>query len=75
LREPGWQLTGGEDGYSSRRLDAWWLLLRLTVVVSMLTAFRVCRQFLRFWPAVAFTSVGTIGVLAFLVVQSLSSLE
>ena len=32
--EPGWTLLGGEHGYRARGLDGWWLLLRLTIVVS-----------------------------------------
>jgi hypothetical protein len=73
--EPGWTLLGGEHGYRARGLDAWWLLLRLTIVVSILTSFRVSRLFLRPWPAVAVTAVGTFAVLVWIVVRALSGLE
>ena len=74
-QEPGWELLGGEHGYRARGLDAWWLVLRLTVVVSILTGFRVCRLFVRFWPAVALTAVATFGVLVVLIFQALSRTE
>ncbi len=73
--EPGWTLLGGEHGYRARGLDGWWLLLRLTVVVSILTAFRVSRLFLRPWPAVVLTAVGTFVVFAWILLQGLSGLE
>ena len=71
-QEPGWELLGGEHGYRARGLDAWWLVLRLTVVVSILTGFRVCRLFVRFWPAAALTAVATFGVLVVLIFHALS---
>jgi hypothetical protein len=74
-QEPGWELVGGKYGYRSRGLDAWWLVLRLTIVVSILAAFRGCRLFVRFWPAVAFTVVGTFGALVVLIFQALSRTE
>ena len=66
---------GDEHGYRARGLDGWWLLLRLTIVVSLLTAFRVCRLFLRPWPAVALTAVGTFVVFVWILLQGLSGLE
>jgi hypothetical protein len=73
-KEPGWALLGGEYGYRARGLDGWWLLQRLAVVASLLTAFRASRLFLPPWPAVALTAVATFGVLVWLFVQGLSGL-
>jgi hypothetical protein len=73
--ERGWTLLGGEHGYRARGLDGWWVLLRLTIVVSILTAFRVSRLFLRPWPAAALTAVGAVGVLVWILLQSFSGLE
>lgn len=74
-RDPGWELLGGEDGYRARGLDAWWLLLRLAVVASLLAAFRAFRLFLRPWPALALTSVAALAGLVWLIVRDLSGLE
>jgi hypothetical protein len=73
--EPGWTLSGGEDGFRARGLDGWWLLLRLTIVVSVLTAFRVSRLLLRPWPAVALTAVGTFVVFALILLHTLGRTE
>jgi hypothetical protein len=74
-REPGWTLLGGEYGYRARGLDGWWLLLRLTIVVSILTAFRASRLFLRPWRAIVLTAAGTFVTLVWILLQSLSGLE
>jgi hypothetical protein len=73
--EPGWTLLGDEYGYRARGLDGWWLLLRLTIVVSVLTAFRVSRLFLRPWPAFVLTAVGTFGVFVWILLRAFSGLE
>ena len=73
--ERGWTLLGGEEGFRARGLDGWWLLLRLTIVVSVLTAFRVSRLFLPPWSAVALTAVGTFVVFVWILLQALGGLE
>lgn len=74
-QDPGWELVGGEHGYRARGLDAWWLLLRLAVVASILAGYRAFRLLLRPWPAVALTAVAALGGLVWLIVRGLSGLE
>jgi hypothetical protein len=74
-REPGWELLGGEHGYRARGLPGWWLLQRLVVFVSLLTAYRVFRLFLRPWRAVALTATAAFVVFVWIFLQGLSGLE
>ena len=74
-RQPGWALLGGEHGYRARGLVGWWLLQRLVVVASLLTAYQVFRSFLPLWRAVALTAITTFVVLVWLFLQALSELQ
>jgi hypothetical protein len=74
-RDPGWTLTGGEDGYAGRSLRGWQVFLWGSVVLAWLTAYRVARLVVRPLRSVVVVAVLTVGVLVWLVLRSLSGLE
>jgi hypothetical protein len=74
-RDPGWTLTGGEDGYAARSLRGWKVFLWGSVVLAWLTAYRVARLVVRPLRSVVVVAVLTVGVLVWLVLRSLSGLE
>jgi hypothetical protein len=74
-RDPGWTLTGGEDGYAGRSLRGWKVFLWGSVVLAWLTAYRVARLVVRPLRSVVVVAVLTVGVLVWLVLRSLSGLE
>jgi hypothetical protein len=73
-RNPGWELTGGEDGFSSRGLTAWRVFAWSTIALLWLTGYRLARLVVRPWPA-AFLVLGvTAVVFVWLVLRALSRL-
>jgi len=73
-REPAWELTGGEDGYSSRGLTGWRVFMWSVLALLWLTGYRLARLALRPWAA-AFLVVGATGVvLTWLFLRGLSRL-
>jgi hypothetical protein len=74
-RDSGWRLLGGEHSYRATGLVGWWLLERLAIVLSLLTAYRAFRLSMRPWPAVGATTAAALILLGWLFVRSLSHLE
>ena len=74
-REPGWELLGGEHGFSSRGLVPWRVVLWSSIVLLWLTGYRLARLAVRPWAGVLLVVAGTGAVVVVLVLRGLSRLE
>jgi hypothetical protein len=74
-RDPGWELTAGEHGFSSRGLAAWRLFLWSTVALLWLTGYRLARLALEPWVSVFLVAGVTAAFVVWLVLRALSRLQ
>jgi len=73
-RNRGWELTGGEDGFSSRGLTAWRVFLWSTLTLLWLTGYRLARLALRPWASVGLVAAATVVTFVWLVLRALGRL-
>ena len=71
----GWELTGGEDGFSSRGLTAWRVFLWSALALLWLTGYRLCRLALRPFASVSLVAAATVVIFVWMVIRSLMHLE
>jgi hypothetical protein len=74
-RNPGWELSGGVDGYSSRGLTGWRVFLWSSLALLWLTVYRLVRLALRPWASVGVVAGVTAVSFVWLVLRGLSGLE
>jgi hypothetical protein len=74
-RRPGFELTGGDDGYYARPLAAWWGVLASSLALVLLGGYAVARLALSPWRAAGLVAAGAFLVLVWLFLRSLSGLE
>jgi hypothetical protein len=74
-RLPGWELTGGEYGFSSRGLTAWRVFLWSALALLWLTGYRLSRLAFRPLASVSLVAVATVVIFVWLVIRSLARLE
>jgi len=70
-RDPGWELAGGEHGFSSRGLTAWRVFLWSTLALLWLTGYRLARLGLRPWPSAAVVAGGSVVFFLWLLLRGL----
>jgi hypothetical protein len=73
-RNPGWELIGGEDGFSSRGLTAWRVFLWSALALLWLTGYRLSRLALRPLASVSLVAAATAAIFVWLVLRSLTRL-
>jgi hypothetical protein len=73
-RNPGWELTGGENGFSSRGLTAWRVFLWSALALLWLTGYRVSRLALRPLASVSLVAAATAVIFVWLVLRTLTRL-
>lgn len=71
-RDRGWELTGGEDGFSSRGLTAWRAFLWSALTLLWLTGYRLARLALRPWASVGLVAAATAVIFVWLVLRALT---
>jgi hypothetical protein len=71
-RNPGWELTGGEHGFSSRGLTAWRVFLWSVLALLWLTGYRLSRLALRPVASVSLVAVATAAFFVWWVLRSLT---
>jgi len=71
-RNPGWELLGGEDGFSSRGLTAWRVFLWSALALLWLTGYRLSRVALRPLASVSLVAAATAAIFVWLVLRSLT---
>ncbi len=74
-RNPGWTLTGDEDGYAGRSLRGLKIVLSASIVLTWLTGYRVARLRVGPWASVVLVAALTFATLVWLFLRSLSGLE
>jgi hypothetical protein len=74
-RDPGWELGGGEHGFSSRGLAAWRVFLWSTLALLWLTGYRLARLAFRPWMSVWLVLAVTAAVLVWLFLRGLGRLQ
>lgn len=72
---PGWELTGGEDGFSSRGLTAWRIFVWSALALLWLTGYRLSRLALGPLASVSLVAAATTVILVWMVIRSLKGLE
>ena len=73
-RTPGWELAGGEDGFSSRGLTGWRIFMWSTLALLWLTGYRLARLALRPWASAATVLAVTVAIVVWLFLRGLSRL-
>jgi hypothetical protein len=73
-RNSGWELTGGEHGFSSRGLTAWRVFLWSTLALLWLIGYRLARLGLRPWASLCLVVAVTTAIFVWLVLRGLSRL-
>jgi hypothetical protein len=71
-RNPGWTLTGGEHGFSSRGLTAWRVFLWSVLAILWLTGYRLSRLALGPLASVSLVAAATAAFFVWLVVRTLT---
>jgi hypothetical protein len=71
-RNPGWKLTGGEHGFSSRGLTAWRVFLWSVLALLWLTGYRLSRLALRPVASVSLVAVATAAFFVWWVLRTLT---
>lgn len=71
-RNPGWKLTGGEHGFSSRGLTAWRVFLWSVLALLWLTGYRLSRLALRPVASVSLVAAATAAFFVWLVLRTLT---
>lgn len=74
-QQPGFELTGGENGYYAKPLAAWWGLFASGLLLGLLGGYAVARLAVSPWRAVAFVAAAAFLVIVWLFLQALSGLE
>lgn len=74
-RRPGFELTGGDDGYYAKPLGAWWGLLASGVALGLLGGYAFTRLAMSPWRATVLVAAVAFLVLAWLFLRGLSRLE
>src|SRR3954452_11458702 len=74
-QRPGWELTGGEDGFSSRGLKAWRLFLWSALALLWLTGYRLSRLALRPLASVSVVAAATVLIFVWMFLRGLARLE
>jgi hypothetical protein len=74
-QRPGWELLGGEHGYSSRGLGAWRVFLWSTLALAWLTGYQLARLRLRPLASALLVAGVSVVVTAWLVLRALTRLE
>lgn len=74
-QQPGFELTGGENGYYAKPLDAWWGLLASGLMLGLLGGYGVARLAMSTWRAVAFVAAAAFVVVLWLFLQALGRME
>ncbi|HEX3226951.1 MAG TPA: hypothetical protein VHQ89_12715 [Gaiellaceae bacterium] len=74
-QQPGFELTGGENGYYAKPLDAWWGMLASGLMLSLLGGYAVARLATSPWRASAFVAAGAVAVIIVLFLQALGRME
>ena len=74
-RRPGFELTGGDDGYYAKPLGAWWGLLASGLALGLLGGYALARLAMSPWRAVALVAAVAFLVLVWLFLRGLSRLE
>jgi hypothetical protein len=74
-QRPGWELTGGENGFSSRGLEAWRLFLSSSLALLWLTGYKLSRLALRPLASVSLVAAASVGIFVWMFIRSLARLE
>jgi hypothetical protein len=73
-RSPTWELSGGEDGFSSRGLTAWRVFLWSALALLWLTGYRLSRLALEPMASLCVVAAATAVIFAWLVLRALGGL-
>jgi hypothetical protein len=71
-RRPGFELTGGEDGYYAKPPGAWWVLFASGLTLGLLGGYGFARLALSPWRAAVLVAAVAFFVLLWLFLSSLS---
>lgn len=74
-RNPGWELTGGEDGFSSRGLTAWRFFFWSALTLVWLTGYRLSRLALQPLASVCLVAAATAAIFVWVVLRALRGLS
>jgi len=74
-QQPGFELTGGENGYYAKPLAAWWGLLASGLMLGLLGGYGVARLAVSPWRAVALVAAATVVIVVWLFLQALGEME
>jgi hypothetical protein len=74
-QRPGWELVGGEHGFSSRGLAPWRVFLWSTLVLAWLTGYQLARLRLRPLPSALLVAGVSAVVTVWLVLRALTRLQ
>src|SRR6187551_1436853 len=73
-RDPSWELSGGEDGFSSRGLTAWRVFLWSARALLWLTGYRLSRLALKPLASVCVVAAATAVIYVWLTLRALGGL-
>jgi len=73
-RSPRWELTGGEDGFSSRGLTTWRVFLWSALALLWLTGYRLSRLALQPLASVCLVATATDVIIVWLALRALGGL-
>jgi hypothetical protein len=74
-RRPGFELTGGDDGYYAKPLGAWWGLLASGLALGLLGGYAFARLAMSPWRATVLVAAVAFLVLVWLFLRGLSRME
>jgi hypothetical protein len=74
-QDPGWTLTGDEDGYASRGLVGWRIFLWPTIALVWLTGYRLARLLFRPLPSALLVVGGSVLVAFSLLARAIGNLD
>jgi hypothetical protein len=74
-RRPGFELTGGDDGYNATPLGTWWALLGSGLALGLLGGYAFARLAMSPWRAAALVAATAFLVFVWLFLRGLGRLE